>query len=51
MSLKMSDTASVTGFNAFEEDLTLIRGLEREDVVVKDKAAYVYGRFNTQITE
>lgn len=51
MSLKMSDTASVTGFNAFEEDLTLIRGLEREDVVVKDKNAYVYGRFNTQITE
>lgn len=50
-SLKMSDTASVTGFNAFEEDLTLIRGLEREDVVVKDKNAYVYGRFNTQITE
>ena len=50
MSLKMSDTASVTGFNAFEEDLTLIRGLEREDVVVKDKNAYVYGRFNTQVT-
>lgn len=30
-------------FNAFEEDLTLFRAIEREDVQVKDDAAFVNG--------
>lgn len=49
-SIKASDAAAVTGFNAFEEDLTLFRAIEREDVKIKDKNAYVLGRFNTKIT-
>ena len=43
LTLKQSDTASVTGFNAFEEDLTLIRAIEREDVQLRDVNAVVVG--------
>lgn len=46
--LKTSDTAAVTGFNAFEEDLTLFRAIEREDVQVKDAGAVVFARFSTE---
>lgn len=49
MSIKGSDTASVTGFNAFENDLTLFRGLEYFDVQVMDKNAYVLAHFATEI--
>lgn len=38
-----STTAAIGDFNAFEEDLTLYRAIEREDVKMKDKAAYVNG--------
>ena len=39
--------------NAFEEDLTLFRGIEREDVVSRDEEAYVYAYINgtTSISE
>ena len=47
MSIKVSDTASVTGFNAFEEDLTLYRAIEREDVTLWDKQAARYCEFDT----
>ena len=29
--------------NAFEEDLTLLRGIEREDVEMRDEEAFVNG--------
>jgi len=29
--------------NAYEEDLTILRGIEREDVEVRDEAAFVNG--------
>ena len=42
--LKLTDTASAGDLNAFEEDLTLIRAILREDVKVKDAAAFVYAQ-------
>lgn len=42
LTLKQTDSASVSEFNAFEEDLTLIRALERSDYVVKDSTAMVH---------
>lgn len=49
MTLKQSTEAAIGDVNAFEEDLTLFRAIEREDVKVKDKDAYVYGYFNEEI--
>ena len=43
MTIKLSDTAQVGELNAFEEDLTLYRALEREDVTVRDSAAFING--------
>ena len=43
MSIKMSDIASIGDLNAFEEDLTLFRAIEREDVTKKDDKAFVNG--------
>ena len=43
MSIRASDIASVTGLNAFEEDLTLYRAIEREDIKVRDDMAFVNG--------
>lgn len=47
LTIMQSNTASVTGFNAFEQDMTLFRGIERLDCQIKDAEAIVYG----QITE
>lgn len=44
ISIKASDTAAVTGFNAYEEDMTLFRGIVREDVKAVDSDAWVYLR-------
>lgn len=41
--IKISDVAVVGELNAFEEDLTLYRAIEREDVKVKDDKAFVNG--------
>ena len=38
-----SNTAAAGTLNAFEEDLTLFRAIEREDVVVRDADAFVNG--------
>ena len=38
-----STVAAAGDLNAFEEDLTLYRAIEREDVVVRDDAAFVNG--------
>lgn len=43
LSMKRSDDAAITSFNAFEEGGTLFRGIEREDVVEVDGDAFVYG--------
>lgn len=43
LSIMQSTTASVTGFNAFEEDMTLFRGIMRADFVIKDEKAIVRG--------
>lgn len=54
LSLKMSDVATVGSgndqLNAYEEDLTLIRALERLDVKVKDSAAFVNGRLRIAVS-
>ena len=43
LSVVQSNTAAVTGFNAFEEDMTLFRGIMRADFVTKDEKAIVRG--------
>ena len=43
LTLMTSNTATVTDFNAFEQDMTLIRAIMRADWVVKDEAAIVRG--------
>lgn len=43
LTLMTSNTAAVTDFNAFEQDMTLIRAIMRADWVVKDDAAIVRG--------
>jgi HK97 family phage major capsid protein len=46
MSIMSSNIAAIGALNAFEEDLTLFRAIEREDCVMKDKAAFVYGQIS-----
>lgn len=41
--IKMSMEAAIGNFNAYEEDLTLFRAIEREDVTFRDKSAIVNG--------
>ncbi len=43
LTIMSSNIATAGDLNAFEEDLTLFRAIEREDVKVKDPAAFVYG--------
>lgn len=43
LNIVTSNTAAAGELNAFEEDLTLFRAIEREDVVVRDSAAFVNG--------
>lgn len=43
MSIMASNIAAIGDLNAFEEDLTLWRAIEREDCVMKDAQAIVYG--------
>lgn len=43
LSIAQSTTAAVTGFNAFEEDMTIFRAILRADFVVKDEKALVRG--------
>lgn len=43
LSVKSSDVAAVTGVNAFEDDMTLFRGIIRFDAVKKDGSALVNG--------
>lgn len=54
LSLLVSNVASVGSgddeVNAFEEDLTLIRGIEREDIEIRDDQAFVNGYINVAPT-
>lgn len=43
LTIVQSNEAAVADFNAFEQDMTLFRGILREDFQVKDPAALVYG--------
>lgn len=43
LTIMTSNIAAVGALNAFEEDLTLYRAIEREDVKTKDLEAIVYG--------
>lgn len=43
LSIMMSNTAAVSGFNAFEQDMTLWRAIMRADWEVKDSLAIVRG--------
>ncbi|MCD8124268.1 MAG: phage major capsid protein [Lachnospiraceae bacterium] len=41
--IRVSDIAAIGDLNAFEQDLTLFRAIEREDVELRDSEAFVYG--------
>lgn len=43
MSIAESAIASIGDFNAFEQDLTLYRAIEREDVTLRDTESFVWG--------
>lgn len=43
LNIVTSNVANAGDLNAFEEDLTLFRAIEREDVRVRDEAAFVNG--------
>lgn len=43
MSIMVSNIAQVGDLNAFEEDLTIYRAIEREDVTLRDSSAVVNG--------
>lgn len=43
LNIMTSNTAAAGELNAFEQDLTLFRAIEREDVVVRDADAFVNG--------
>lgn len=47
-SIVSSTTAVVGELNAFEQDLTLWRAIEREDCKMKDEAAVVYGEITVE---
>lgn len=47
LTINTSNVAAIGQLNAFEEDLTLFRGIEREDCQFKDKDAFVNGYIST----
>lgn len=51
MNIKISDVAVVGDLNAYEEDLTLYRAIEREDVTTRDTDAFVNGYITAVVGE
>lgn len=49
MSLKASDVASIGNFNAFAQNMTLIRAIVRDDYRVKDADSIVNGYIDTSV--
>lgn len=47
LTINTSNVASIGELNAFEEDLTLFRGIEREDCQIRDDKAFVNGYIST----
>lgn len=47
LEIKVSDTASAGEYNAFAQNSTLIRGIIRDDIKLKDSDAFVYCEFAT----
>ena len=43
MTIRVSDLVTIGELNAFEEDLTIYRAIEREDVTTRDLGAIVNG--------
>lgn len=48
MTLAQSTTAAIGELNAFEEDLTIFRAIEREDCKIKDAKAFVYAELDLE---
>lgn len=48
--IEVSNTAAIGSFNAFAQNMTLFRAIEREDIVAKDKNAAVYGTITVSTT-
>lgn len=48
MSIMTSNIAAIGNLNAFEEDLTIFRAIEREDCKMKDSKAFVYAEFDLE---
>lgn len=46
MSIMTSNIAAIGELNAFEEDLTIFRAIEREDCKIKDPDAFVYAQLD-----
>lgn len=51
ISLKASDVAAIGGFNAFAQNMTVIRALVRDDYRVKDVDSIVNGYIDTSLGE
>ena len=49
MSIKASDVASIGGFNAFAQNMTVIRAITRDDYRVKDVDSIVNGYIDTSV--
>ena len=49
MSIKASDVASIGGFNAFAQNMTVLRAILRDDYRVKDADSIVNGYIDTSI--
>ena len=49
MSLKASDVATIGGFNAFAQNMTVIRAIVRDDYRVKDADSIVNGYIDTSV--
>ncbi len=47
LTINTSNVAAIGELNAFEEDLTLFRGIEREDCKIRDEEAFINGYIST----
>lgn len=50
-SIKTSDVAVAGGINAYEQDMTMLRYIERMDVRQRDDEAYIYAYLDTDATD